>query len=187
MIVPCQYFVGYYESKLFQITSKPKMYYRHMDDTFVVFSNEDECNLFLDSLNSLLFALLLKKNLTWIFLSWTRWLKNLFRSLSLPSTENPYSPVTHTYEYSEHITESFVAKKIKRFHALPKFRPEKCPVYLCFPWLVSVSTRFEKQVKSAVKQCFSVAKPRFVCSTNELLSFTSKNVLPALQKSNVIY
>ena len=46
-------FVGYYESKLFQTTSKPEMYYRYMDDTFVVFSNEDECNLFLDSLNSL--------------------------------------------------------------------------------------------------------------------------------------
>ena len=46
-------FVGYYESKLFQTTSKPEMYYRYMDDTFVVFSNEVECNLFLDSLNSL--------------------------------------------------------------------------------------------------------------------------------------
>ena len=46
-------FVGYYESKLFQTTSKPEMYYRYMDDTFVVFSNEDECNLFQDGLNSL--------------------------------------------------------------------------------------------------------------------------------------
>ena len=40
-------FVGYYESKHFQTTSKPKLYYRYMDDTFVVFSNEDD--LFLDS------------------------------------------------------------------------------------------------------------------------------------------
>ena len=46
-------FVGYYESKLFQTTSKPEMYYRYMDDTFVVFSNKYESNLFLDSLNSL--------------------------------------------------------------------------------------------------------------------------------------
>ena len=46
-------FVGYYESKLFQTTSKPEMYYRYMDDTFVVVSNEDVCDLFLDSLNSL--------------------------------------------------------------------------------------------------------------------------------------
>ena len=45
-------FVGYYESKLLQTLSKPKMYYCNMDDTFVVFSNKDECNLFLDSFNS---------------------------------------------------------------------------------------------------------------------------------------
>ena len=38
-------FVGYYESKLFQTTSKPEMYYRYMNDTFVVFSNEEECDL----------------------------------------------------------------------------------------------------------------------------------------------
>ena len=53
------------------------------------------------------------------------------------------------------------------------------------PWLGS--TWFEKQVKSAVKQCFSCGEPRVVYSTNELLSATNKDVLPALQKSNVIY
>ena len=55
------------------------------------------------------------------------------------------------------------------------------------PMARSVSTRFEKQVKSAVKQCFSAVGPRVVCSTNELLSATNKDVLPALRKSNVIY
>ena len=39
-------FIGYYESKLFQTTSNPEMYYRFMYDTFVVFSNKDECYLF---------------------------------------------------------------------------------------------------------------------------------------------
>ena len=50
-----------------------------------------------------------------------------------------------------------------------------------------MSYRFEKQVKSAVKQCFSALEPRVVYSTNELLPATNKAVLPALQKSNVIY
>ena len=68
-----------------------------------------------------------------------------------------------------------------------KFGPEKCPVYLHLPWLGSVSTRFEKQVKSAVKECFSTVEPRVVHSTKELLPATNKDVLPALQKSNVIY
>ena len=46
-------FVGYYKSKLFQTTSKQEMYHRSMDVSFVVFSKEDECDLFLDRLNSL--------------------------------------------------------------------------------------------------------------------------------------
>ena len=78
-----------------------------------------------------------------------------------------------------------MAKKMKQFHAPSKFGPEKCPVYLRLPWLVSVSTRFEKQAKSAGKQCFSAVEPRAVYSINELLSATNKDVLPALQKSNV--
>ena len=74
--------------------------------------------------------------------------------------------------------------KMKQFHALPKFGPEKCSVYLRLPWLGSVSALFEKRVKSA---SFSAVEPRVVYSTNELLPATNKDVLPALQKSNVIY
>ena len=77
-----------------------------------------------------------------------------------------------------------MAKKLKQFHALPKFELERCPVYLR---LVSVSIRFEKQVKSAVKQRFFAVEPRVAYSTNELLSTTNKDVLLALQKSSVIY
>ena len=93
-----------YESKPFQTTSKPNMYYRYMDDTFVVFSNENECNLFLNNLNSLLFALVLKKNLIWLFLSWTCCLKNLFPSLSPPTTGNLYIHLSiQANGYSEQI------------------------------------------------------------------------------------
>ena len=80
-----------------------------------------------------------------------------------------------------------MAKKMKQFHTLPKFEPQRSPVYLRLPRLGSVSTRFEKEVKSAVKQCFSVVEPRVVYSTNQLLSTTNNDVLPALQKINVIY
>ena len=80
-----------------------------------------------------------------------------------------------------------MAKKMKQFHTLPKFGPEKCTVYLRLSWLGSVSTRFERQVKSAVKHCFSAVEPGVVYSINELFSATNKDVLPALQKSNVIY
>ena len=78
-----------------------------------------------------------------------------------------------------------MAKKMTQFHAPRKFGPERCPAYLRLPWLGS--TRFEKQVKSAVKQCFSAVEPRVVYSTKKLLSATNKDVLPAFQKSHVIY
>ena len=48
--------------------------------------------------------------------------------------------------------------------------------------------RFENQVKSAVKQCFSADETRVVVySTNKLLSATNNVVRPALQKRNGIY
>ena len=55
------------------------------------------------------------------------------------------------------------------------------------PPMARFCTRFEKQVKSAVKQCFCAVEPRVVYSTKELLPATNKDVLSALQKSNVIY
>ena len=67
-----------------------------------------------------------------------------------------------------------MAKKIKQFRALPKLESKKCPAYLRLQWLGSVSTRFEQQVKSAVKQCFSAVEPRVVYSTNELLSLPTR-------------
>ena len=45
-------FVGFYETKLFQAMSKPEMYYKYMDDTFVVFGNENQCEVFLKRLHS---------------------------------------------------------------------------------------------------------------------------------------
>ena len=76
---------------------------------------------------------------------------------------------------------SFMAKKMKQFQARSKFGPERCPVSLRLSKLGSGSTRFEKQVKSAVKQCFSAVELCVVYSTNKLLSATNKDVVPALQ------
>ena len=81
-------FVGNYESKLIQTTSQQEMYYCYVDDTFVVFSFEDECDLSLHSLNSLH-----PSHLIWLPLFWTCWLKNPLPSSSSPSTGNPHSPV----------------------------------------------------------------------------------------------
>ena len=194
-----------------------------MDDTFVVFSNEDEYNIFLDSLNSLhpslRFTFEKESNLALPFLdvlvekSPSKFITSIYRkptftgqylrwnsfsprkrktnlsltlthralaicSERLPSELDKIKFILQTNGYPENVIKSFMAKKMKQFHAVPKFGLEKCLVYLRLPWLGSVSTRFEKQVKSAVKQCFSAVELRVVYSTNELLSATNKDVLP---------
>ena len=146
-------FVGYCESKLFQTISKPDMYYRYMDDTFAVFSNKDECDLFLDSLNSLhpslRFTFEKESNLALPFLdvlvekSPSKFITSIHRKPTFTSQYlrwNSFSPrkrktnlikfILLTNGYPEHVMKSFMAMKMKQFHALPKFGPEKCPVYL---------------------------------------------------------
>ena len=46
-------FVGYNENKLFDFSVKPQFYKRYVDDTFVIFENEAECDEFFKILNSL--------------------------------------------------------------------------------------------------------------------------------------
>ena len=80
-----------------------------------------------------------------------------------------------------------MTKKSQQFHSSPKFGPEKCPVYLHLPWLGPVSNQFEKQVTSSVKHCYLAVEPHIVYKINQLLPVANKDVLPALQNSNVIY
>ena len=46
-------FVGYQETKIFLNVKKSLIYYCYVDDTFAVLENEDDCEKFLSSLNSL--------------------------------------------------------------------------------------------------------------------------------------
>ena len=226
-------FVGYYESQLFQDVATPEMYFRYMDDTFVVFNNENQCDNFLNKLNSLhpslrftfekesnlrlpfldvlvektsskfLTSIYRKPTFTGQYLHWnsfspTKRKINLIstlthRALSICSPERLQSELDQIKSillangYPENSINSSIAKKTKQFYALPTLGPEKCPVYLRLPWLGFVSIRFEKQVKSAIQQCYFAVQPRVVFSTNQLLPAPQKDVLPASYKSNVIY
>ena len=46
-------FVGFHESRLFNNTIKPGVYFRYVDDTFVIFGSELECDRFHVNLNQL--------------------------------------------------------------------------------------------------------------------------------------
>jgi len=50
-------------------------------------------------------------------------------------------------------------KKIQQFNTPVKFSIEKYPVYLGLPYIGLTSTKFEKQIKTAVKTCFAALKP----------------------------
>ena len=46
-------FVGFHETRLFNNTAKPGVYFRYVDDTFVIFGSELECDHFHVNLNQL--------------------------------------------------------------------------------------------------------------------------------------
>jgi len=48
-------------------------------------------------------------------------------------------------------------------------------------------TKFEKQIKTAIKTCFGALEPCVVYITKDLCPANKKDVLPAFQQSNVIY
>ena len=46
-------FVGFHESRLFDNTAKPGVYFRYVDDSFVIFGSELDCDHFKEKLNLL--------------------------------------------------------------------------------------------------------------------------------------
>ena len=56
-VVLANILVGYHESKLFESTAQPFLYHQYVVYTFAIFGTEEECNSFLDALNSMHSAL----------------------------------------------------------------------------------------------------------------------------------
>ena len=85
------------------------------------------------------------------------------------------------------IVHKHIPKKIVQFSTAKPFGPEKCPVYLKAQWIDSVSQHLEHQVKSAVQNCYGAVSPRLIFSSQCMLPAAKKDVLPANQRSMVIY
>ena len=61
-------------------------------------------------------------------------------------------------------------------------------MYLKAPWIGSASSQqLEHQIKSAVQNCYGAASPRWIFSSQRTLPAAKKDVLPANQRSMVIY
>ena len=89
--------------------------------------------------------------------------------------------------YPKNVINTQITKKIAQFPTLKRFGPEKCPVYLRVPWIGKPSTNWEKEVKTAVESCYGSVSTRLVFTSKRMLPVARKEVLPAIQKSFVIY
>ena len=225
-------FVGYYKEKLFSEISKPSVYFRYVDDTFVIFQNEKESEEFLTRLNglhsSLWFTFEKEKNNTLPFLDvfverakasyetnvyrkptftgqYLRWesFTLIKRKASLVSTLvhralmicsksklkgeiNRIKEILLDNGYPEEFVLKQISKKITQFSNPKRFGPDKCPVYLRLNYTGKASLTLEKNVRTAVENCYGSGAVRTVFISRQMLPTSRKDVLPALEKSSVI-
>ena len=226
-------FVGYHEKKLFENVAKPLLYFRYVDDTFVAFKNERECNNFFEKLNCLhpalqftveketdaalpfldvlversgqtfLTSVYRKPTFTGHYIRWDSFCPkrrklNLIsslvnRALRLCSPEKLSRELDDIHlilsknGYPDHILKCSISRVLKKSDTAPKYGPEKCPAFLHLPWLGNVSNRFEKLIKSVAHRCYYSVNAHVVYTTKPLLPNFRKDVLPALNASNVVY
>ena len=80
-----------------------------------------------------------------------------------------------------------VSKKITQFSTPRWFGPDKCPVYLRVSYTGKASLTLEKNVRTAVENCYGSVTVRTVFVSRQMLPASRKDVLLAHQKSSVIY
>ena len=88
--------------------------------------------------------------------------------------------------YPENLINFGIKKKIKEFKLPPKEGLEKCAVYLKLPWIGNISTKCEKQCKTAISSWLGAVKLRVVFPTRKMLPTVRKDVVPAKQQSVVV-
>ena len=89
--------------------------------------------------------------------------------------------------YPEDTVFKHISQKIAQFSTSKPFGPEKCPVYPKAPRIGSASRQLEHQIKSAVQNCYGAVSPRLIFSSQCMLPAAKEDVLPANQRSMVIY
>ena len=68
--------------------------------------------------------------------------------------------------------------KVTDLNKIKQTSIQKCPVYLCLPWLDGISERFTKQISLTVLRCYFSANVQVVFNTKPILTSICKNVLP---------
>ena len=89
--------------------------------------------------------------------------------------------------YPEVIINSTISKTTARFYQPVKEGSQKCPVYLNLSWISNILLKFEKQVKSNVKNCFSAVEPHVIFQTRKILPSIYNDAVPIMQQILVVY
>ena len=89
--------------------------------------------------------------------------------------------------YSEAFVLKQISKKITQFTTPKRFGSDKCPVYLRVSYTGKTSVTLEKNVRTAVENCYGSVTVWTVFVSRQMLPANRKDVLPAHQKSSVIY
>ena len=91
--------------------------------------------------------------------------------------------------YPGHVVKRTIDNKISTHqqNKTPVEGPRKCPVYMRLPYIGSVSEDYSRRIKQAVSRCFGAVEPRVVLKSQPMFPSATKDVLPTLYKSNVVY
>ena len=89
--------------------------------------------------------------------------------------------------YPEDIVLKHIYKKIAQYSTAKPIGLENCPVYLKAPWIGSASQQLKHQIKTAEQNCYLAVPPRLIFSSQCMLPTTKKDVLPANQRSILLF
>ena len=90
-------------------------------------------------------------------------------------------------EYPEDFVLTQISKTITQFSRPKRFGPDKCPLYLRVTYTGKASLTLKRNLRIAVENCYGSVALRAVFVSRQMLPASRKDILPAIQKSSIIY
>ena len=99
--------------------------------------------------------------------------------------------ILYNNSYPEAIVRRTIDRKIETFKKTTEDivveQPAKTPVYLRLPYIGQLSDHFRKKITTAIKRCYDKVNPRVILTSRVMLPSSVKDVLPAHERSHLIY
>jgi hypothetical protein len=227
-------FVGYQEQRLFSNIRSPRMYYRYVDDTFVIVRNRDEMETLFQQLNSLhpnlrftnevevdnklpfLDVMVERRDTTYTtsvyrkptftgqYVRWDSFCDkrrkvNLIKTLvhrakricsadTLCSELDLIKSILIDNGYPEGVISKVINIELsKPRNNTSDEQKSSATVYLRLPFIGPSSTIFKQRIVTAISRCYPTVSPRVILTSRPILSPARKDVLPTLNRSNLVY